>query len=96
VDEPAEEGSADMVLTEQTYTIVAGDTLGEIGERFGVHWRHIWGANRKRLVEVQRKRFGVEERLARYDLRIDNPNYIFPGTEIVIPQLRPCASTGSA
>jgi nucleoid-associated protein YgaU len=49
----------------QTYTVQSGDSLGKIGERYGVSWQKIFDANRDKL---------------------DNPDKIFPGQELTIPQ----------
>lgn len=49
----------------QTYTVQSGDSLGKIGEHYGVSWQKIFDANRDKL---------------------DNPDKIFPGQELTIPQ----------
>jgi len=33
----------------QSYTVVSGDTLSKIGERYGVSWQKIYDANRDKL-----------------------------------------------
>ena len=61
----APEGSTSGAGGGQTYTVQSGDSLGKIGERYGVSWQKIYDANRDKL---------------------DNPDKIFPGQELTIPQ----------
>jgi nucleoid-associated protein YgaU len=61
----APEGSSSGSSGGQTYTVQSGDSLGKIGERYGVSWQKIYDANRDKL---------------------DNPDKIFPGQELTIPQ----------
>jgi nucleoid-associated protein YgaU len=61
----APEGSSSGSGGGQTYTVQSGDSLGKIGERYGVSWQKIYDANRDKL---------------------DNPDKIFPGQELTIPQ----------
>jgi nucleoid-associated protein YgaU len=64
----AEQAKAHAETEETTYTIVAGDTLWAIAQRFlgnGARWPEIHEANKD---------------------KIDNPNMIYPGQTIVIPE----------
>lgn len=45
----APEGSSSGSSGGQTYTVQSGDSLGKIGERYGVSWQKIYDANRDKL-----------------------------------------------
>lgn len=64
-----------------TYTIKNGDTLSGLALRFlgdARLWPRLWQANAEVLEREQKK-------IARRNVRMTGPNWIFPGTEIVIP-----------
>lgn len=43
------DGGGAAPAAEETYTIKSGDTLGKIGQHFGVPWREIFEANKDQL-----------------------------------------------
>ncbi|MCL2563610.1 MAG: SH3 domain-containing protein [Oscillospiraceae bacterium] len=63
----------------QTYTVVSGDSLWRIAQRFygnGAQWRRIFDANRD-VIEAEARRRGFANS--------NNGNRIWPGTVLVIP-----------
>jgi LysM repeat protein len=62
--------SGDLVLNlevsgggEESYTVVSGDTLSEIGQRYGVAWRDIFEANRDQLDDPDKIKVGQKLRI---------------------------------
>lgn len=58
------------------YVVRSGDTLSEIGQRFGVPWRRIYTRNAL-VIEAAARRHGR--------LSSDGGHWIYPGTALVIP-----------
>ncbi len=48
---------------DETYTVKSGDTLSEIGQRYGVAWRDIFEANRDQLDDPDRINVGQKLRI---------------------------------
>jgi nucleoid-associated protein YgaU len=48
---------------EETYTVKGGDTLSEIGQRYGVAWRDIFEANRDQLNDPDKINVGQKLRI---------------------------------
>ena len=48
---------------EETYTVKSGDTLSEIGQRYGVPWRDIFEANRDQLDDPDKIQVGQKLRI---------------------------------
>jgi nucleoid-associated protein YgaU len=48
---------------EETHTVASGDTLSEIGQRYGVAWRDIFEANRDQLDDPDKINVGQKLRI---------------------------------
>ncbi len=48
---------------EESYTVASGDTLSEIGQRYGVPWRDIFEANRDQLDDPDKIKVGQKLRI---------------------------------
>lgn len=63
----------------ETYEVKANDTLGSIAAAHGLPgWATLYGANRDTIRKEQDRRGCGRE--------MQGPNWIFPGTELVIPR----------
>ena len=62
-------GGAETKKIPDTYTVVSGDCLSTIGEKFGIPWRKIYELN-KDMIERDAKAHGVK---ANFE------NFIYPG-----------------
>jgi hypothetical protein len=63
----------DCMVPASTHTIVLGDTLTEIGQRYGMTWRSIWDYD------------GDSGTPNSVRLRSGNPNLIYPGEQLLLP-----------